>query len=412
MSIIVLSCTSAANSARSSDVLVCQRINAKQLPQDFKVDAMAFTGPSGDGRRGSAGLVVPIEVGEGSRFAFTFQRDASDYGFQAIHPLGKGHVLVSVHSRGVTLYRGGSWGAIGWGNPATSEPLELNADAKSLLPLNSDTTYPVVSQLSADGEYRLSIDGKLLCRHTLKSTTPLVLEVPQHQSVWGGSGYDRKQFAGAAFQPRLKQGDAGLILGPMDGSGPKQNFQDIRLTQLPGNAPVRTAPYAGFEALFQAVDNAGENGSLVKSKTADGNGGGMFEQKMIEPTLLVGFDYTLSRFYGGHLTIKSLRPVYATPQGEKLGKWCGVPHGTVYREAAKEGYVVTAMVAKHGHRLDGMRLIYMQVRGRRLNPDVTYRSNWLGGKGGGEETLLATYCNPVVSVFGRRGHDLDAIGFV
>jgi hypothetical protein len=112
------------------------------------------------------------------------------------------------------------------------------------------------------------------------------------------------------------------------------------------------------------------------------------------------------------LTVKSVRPIYVTRKGERLGKWHGVPHGKVQRVEGKEGYVVTAIVAKHGHRLDGMRLLYMRVRDGRLNPDDTYRSKWIGGHGGGRETLYATYGDPIVSMFGRQGSDLDAIGFV
>ena len=55
---------------------------------------------------------------------------------------------------------------------------------------------------------------------------------------------------------------------------------------------------------------------------------------------------------------------------------------------------------------------YMRVRDGRLNPDDTYRSKGIGGHGGGRETLYATYGDPIVSMFGRQGSDLDAIGFV
>jgi glycerophosphoryl diester phosphodiesterase len=175
----------------------------------------------------------------------------------------------------------------------------------------------------------------------------------------------------------------------------------------------KTAPMRpDFEALFRDVDNAREFDKLVKSKTAGGSGGGPFVSSPDKPTLLVGFEYTLSTFYGGHLTVKSVRPIYTTRDGELLGKWHGVPHGNVYRAAAKDGYVVTAIVAKHGHRLDGLRLLFMRVRKGRLNPDDTYRSKWIGGLGGGGEALYATYGDPIVSIFGRQGADIDALGFV
>jgi len=128
--------------------------------------------------------------------------------------------------------------------------------------------------------------------------------------------------------------------------------------------------------------------------------------------VLIGFEYTTSTFYGGHLTIKSLRPILRSRDGESVGDWHGVPHGKVRREKAKNGYVVAGVVAKSGHRVDGMRLIFMRVENGELIPGDTYRSEWIGGRGGGAETLYAADGCPIVGVYGRRGHDLDAIGFI
>ena len=44
--------------ALDDEILICSMMHAKQMPSDFQVKAMKFTGPSGDGRRGSAGFVV------------------------------------------------------------------------------------------------------------------------------------------------------------------------------------------------------------------------------------------------------------------------------------------------------------------------------------------------------------------
>lgn len=414
-------------SGLADELLICERMNAKEMPHDLPVPAMKFTGPAGDGRRGSAGFVVQPKGRGGTRLLFSFQRAASGYGFQIIHPLGKGHVVVSVHSRGMTIHRGGSWGDIGWGDPAGSDKLELNAGAKGVPPA-SGVTYQVVSELSADGRYRMVIDDQVVCQHSIEDSKPLVLDVSSTSRVWGGSSWDRTPFAGENFEPALRPGHVGLILGPMDGSGPTHNFRNVRLTSLPGKYVRRGRKNTGVAAtteeanqepdatdlnpLLRRVDDAQEFGRLVRSKTAGGSGGGAFESTLDEPTLLAGFDYTLSTFFGGHLIVKSVRPVYQTRDGEKTGQWHGVPHGTVHRVTGKEGYVVTAIVARHGHRLDGLRLIYMKVRGDRLNPDDTYRSKWIGGLGGGGETLYGTYGNPVVSIFGRQGSDLDSVGFV
>ncbi len=412
---------STGSHAREGEVLICPVMHAKQMPTGFEVEAMKFTGPAGDGRRGSAGFVVQTEKlikGPGTRFTFVFQRDGSGYGFQVIHPFGSGHVLVSVYS-GVTIHCGGSWGDIGWGNPRTSDNVELTEDAREILPLEAGTPHQVVSQLSASGDYRLWIDDKLICLHAIRKAAPLALEVPEERRVSGGSSWDRTPFAGEDFEPKLKPGRAGLILGPMDGSGPKQNFQQISLSSAPkGDAVAAASKHASgksgkhFEPLFQRIDDARELGRLKRASAAGGNGGGPFEVFPAKPSVLIGFEYTTSTLYGGHLTIKSLRPIFRSRDGESVGEWHGVPHGEVHRAKAKKGYVVSGIVAKTGHRVDGMRLICMRVEHGRLNSEDAYQSEWIGGRGGGAETKYAANGCPIVGICGRQGHDLDAIGFI
>jgi len=407
--------------ARDGAIPICSMMHAKRMPTDFHVEAMKFTGPAGDGRRGSAGFVVQTKKlvkGRGTRLTFAFQRDASGYGFQVIHPFRSGHVLVSVYS-GVTVHRGGSWGDIGWGNPATSDSVEMTEDADKILPLKAGTPHEVVSQLSASGDYRLWIDEKLVCLHVVRDAAPLVLELPEGRRVRGGSSWDRTPFTGPDFAPKLRSGHAGLILGPMDGSGPNQCFRNITLASVPVADAMAAKPehkpaksQEHFEPLFERVDNAREFGRLKRVKAAGGHGGGPFEYVPAKPSVLIGFEYTTSTFYGGHLTIKSLRPIFRNSKGESLGDWHGVPHGEVRREKAKNGYVVAGIVAKSGHRIDGMCVIYMRVENGRLKLDDTYRSGWIGGRGGGGETQYAANGCPIVGVYGRQGHDIDAIGFV
>ena len=51
----------------------------------------------------------------------------------------------------------------------------------------------------------------------------------------------------------------------------------------------------------------------------------------------------------------------------------------------------------------------MRIPGSGLNPDDPGRSKWIGGHGGGDEKLYATYGGPIVSIFGRQGRDIDAL---
>jgi hypothetical protein len=280
-------------------------------------------------------------------------------------------------------------------------------------------------------ELAFSPDGKLLAssardgsiRLLAVSTGKVLADFQTHEAGWTSIAFspegNRLLSGGAAAVLELRdialfrratQGEAVGAAPTAEEFGPRALPAEISKGET---APKKTAPEStDFEPLFRHIDNAREFGKLVKSSVAGGQGGGPFESTLDEPTLLVGFEYTHSTFYGGHLTVKSVRPIYVTRKGETLGEWHGVPHGKIHRVRGKEGYVVTAIVAKHGHRLDGMRLLYMRVRDGRVNPDDTYRSKWIGGHGGGRETLYATYGDPIVSIFGRQGSDLDAIGFV
>ena len=135
-------------------------------------------------------------------------------------------------------------------------------------------------------------------------------------------------------------------------------------TDQTGGKLVQGTPKS--ESLFQHIETARVLNRFKKSHVTGGPGGGKFVAVPDEPSLLVGFDLTTSTFYGGHLTIKSLRPIYRTRTGEILGKWHGVPHGKVFRIKAKDAYTVTGIIAKGGHRVDGFRVIFMRIKDGRV----------------------------------------------
>ena len=395
--------------ADADQVAVCPLLHAKQLPSGLTVPAMTFTGPAGDGRRGSAGFTVQAQNlidGTGTGWNFTFQRTASGYGFQVIHPLRKGHVVATVGSD-VTVHHGGLWQDIGWGNPATGDSVQLSRAAEKLFPLKPDVPHTVVSQLSPTGIYRLWINDVLVCCHTVETAKPLQLETSPTDRFRGGSVWDRTTFSGPGFESRLKPGDGGLILGPMDGSGPQQFFKHVVLTAAPDD------PHDEYlNPLLTQIDEMRRSGRVRRSFSVGGTGGGSFEIVPEDTSVLIGFHYTASRHYAGHLTIKAVQPIFRGRFGETTGEWCGVPRGKVHRAAAESGYAVSGIVAKYGNRVDGMRLIYMRVQDGRLNPDDTYRSDWIGGRRGSPEVLCAADGHPVIGIYGTKGADLDALGFI
>jgi hypothetical protein len=231
MAFVCVSAARADDSNRES-LLVCKTLHAKQSADQIKteVKAVTFTAPNGDGRRGAVGLLVPTKGKPGTRITFKFHRSPTGYGFQVIHPLKEGHVLANVSSTAVTLYRGGSWTNIGWGNPATGEKVTATKKAGEVLPIQPDKEYDVISELSSSGRYRLWINGTLMCDHQVKEARPLVLEM-KDGPIYGGSEAPTLygSFQGPAFESKLKSGQAGVIVGPMDGSGPQQRMDQITI---------------------------------------------------------------------------------------------------------------------------------------------------------------------------------------
>jgi hypothetical protein len=224
-----------ADAPKDSGTLVCESFHAKQSPEEIKTEikAVKFTAPNGDGRRGAAGLLIQAKEKKdttGTRITFTFRRSSTGYGFQVIHPLEQGHLLISVDPSVVRLYRGGSWADIGWGNPKTSEEMTPTAKAREVLPIQPDKDYDVTSELGRWGRYRLSINGTLICEHQVKDASTLVLEIKDH-AFWGGPEAPdlNGSFRGRDFESKLRPGQAGVILGPTDRSGNEQRLSQIRI---------------------------------------------------------------------------------------------------------------------------------------------------------------------------------------
>ena len=129
--------------------------------------------------------------------------------------------------------------------------------------------------------------------------------------------------------------------------------------------------------------------------------------------MLIGFEVGFGKFVGKPV-IHSLRPIYITPQGEVTGDQHGTFDNGQVVVKAKDGYAVGGTTVKAGLGIDGFAVIFMRNNGGRLDPADSYTSDWIGGKGGGRETLLAGTGTPVVGVYGRlnQQHVVCALGLV
>lgn len=144
-----------------------------------------------------------------------------------------------------------------------------------------------------------------------------------------------------------------------------------------------------------------------------GSGAREFHDVSPEGAVLAGFEVGLGNF-ANHPVIHSLRSIYRTSQGEVNGE----QHGTFDKGQlvvkAKAGYAVAGITVKAGLGIDGMSVTFMRIHNKTFDPSDSYTSEWIGGKGGGRETLLAGTGTPVSGIFGKLNakQEVNGLGLV
>ena len=128
--------------------------------------------------------------------------------------------------------------------------------------------------------------------------------------------------------------------------------------------------------------------------------------------VLVGFE--LSEFSWRGKSVKSLDPIFLTPEGAFRGEMRGKHSKNRTVAQAPDGYAVGALNVYTHDRIAGLQLIFMKLDAAtgRLDPKSRFETKWFGSKGDGEPTQLGGDGRLVVGVHGARGADADSIGLV
>lgn len=157
-----------------------------------------------------------------------------------------------------------------------------------------------------------------------------------------------------------------------------------------------------FGSELQLIDQARAfaQAGRIRRGTMMGTGKDEYTELPALGGLLTGFEVTYGDF-GGNATVTTVRPIFRTAAGRKLGVVHGNPGKGVYRVEAKTGYAVGAVTIQAGLGVDGMSVTFMKVSGTKLDPKDSYESEWLGGPGGGKRMKLAGNGTPVIGIFGR-----------
>lgn len=154
------------------------------------------------------------------------------------------------------------------------------------------------------------------------------------------------------------------------------------------------------------------NAETRRTRAAGGDGGAPYEEMpRTSEALLTGLVLHTGDF-AGHRVITAVQPIFRSSTGPRTGKLYGVPHGQSVKVEAVEGYAVGRLNLNTGDRVDGMEIVFMKIKpgGLELDSGDSYKSPWIGGKGGGETTLGSGA--PIVGIFGGVGLELDSIGLI
>jgi hypothetical protein len=166
-----------------------------------------------------------------------------------------------------------------------------------------------------------------------------------------------------------------------------------RLTDLDKVAD-KTRSYG--EAIKE-VREAVKEGRTKKTATIGFGIGKDTEEIPPEGALLIGFEVGIGKFFNNDV-IESIRPIYLTSRGEKVGEQVGKQAAKVVTVKAKAGYAVGAMTVKGGLGIDGLSLTFMRIDKQGLKKEDAYTSDWMGGKGGNREATVGGDGSSVVGI--------------
>lgn len=182
------------------------------------------------------------------------------------------------------------------------------------------------------------------------------------------------------------------------------------------SAPVSFAqqPAATPEQRFYAtLAAAGTGTNLGKTDTVGAPTGTDYGDTQPEGAVLVGLDLWKGNFEN-NLVIRGVCPIFQTATGRVRGPKRGNCDGSPTTTEAKPGFAVAGIEAKGGLRVDGLEIVFMRIHvsGIALDSSGSYKSEWVGGKGGGKPRRLVPNQKPIIGIFGGAGSELDRIGLL
>lgn len=174
-------------------------------------------------------------------------------------------------------------------------------------------------------------------------------------------------------------------------------------------AAVWIAALSGAPVAAQKKDKKPDDETAILGNAFDPT----FRDNAPEGGLLVGFQIGLGRFVKDDIIV-AVRPIYRTKQGDGFGKQHGANMNRMVSVKAKPGYAIGGITAKAALSVHGFKITFMKVnKDGTLDPTDTYDSDWIGGVGGGKETVLGGDGTRIIGIVGKKDkNDCTGLGLL
>ena len=201
-----------------------------------------------------------------------------------------------------------------------------------------------------------------------------------------------------------------------------------RTGRLPSASPLRPAWSAAASPARRSITGRGERADQVRSQRAGSRGTRRsgWSTSPDPPGARRHFDEVgpPARSWSGSATAPTRSS--AAPRSARCSRSTAPPSSRTLVEGghtakstgpettavAKPGYAVGAIKTRTGLSLDGFVLIFMKIKGDRLDPSDSYESPVLGDSQGGSPASRLGGRQPVVGVQGRAAKNVNALGLI
>jgi hypothetical protein len=155
----------------------------------------------------------------------------------------------------------------------------------------------------------------------------------------------------------------------------------------------------------QLLDRQRHRTNVPTPENGNPNAGYRFHDLAPSGSRLVGLRFTATN------VLHSMQPIYAGKPQPPATVY-GQPDGDVQELLAKPGYAVGAVVCKAWGCVEGLRVVFFRDGGNRLDPNDSYESASVGGRGGYQEMTLGGRGQPIVGLYGAADRELNSLGLI